>query len=186
MARAVRLLTGSQKQSSSLSWNLWCNLAHLNFQTQPITDFTLFPRNTIFACSFDMAFCDLCIGMTVDKLYPPHIYHHGENLAIVEQSAKTCQLCKLIHWCMWRDSERESVPMLHFEGADEEMVPYAQNEERNKCSIKLQIIAGTQDRFGKQGGFKHIGIWMKSKYMISDLRLVVEEGIKITLHSRCA
>jgi hypothetical protein len=127
-----------------------------------------------------MAFCDLCTGMSVETLYPPNIYYHGENLAAVQESAKNCQLCKFIHWCMWRDSEHESVPELYFEGADNEMVPYAQNEERNKCSIKLQIVAGTQGSDGKQGGFMHIGIWMMSKYMISDMTLVVEEGTNPT------
>lgn len=124
-----------------------------------------------------MAFCDLCTGMTIEKLYPPDIYYHGENLAVVEESAKNCQLCKLIHWCMWRDSECENAPFLKFEGADEDMVPYGQNEERNKCSIKLQIVAEAHDSVGTPaGGFKHIGIWMKSKYMVSDMTLVVEEG----------
>lgn len=124
-----------------------------------------------------MAFCDLCTGITVENLYPPNIYHHGENLAVVEESAKNCQLCKLIHWCIWRDSECENVPFLNFESADDEMVPYGQNEERNKCSIKLQIVSGKHDGVDMRGAFKHIGIWMKSKYMVSDMTLVVEEGI---------
>jgi hypothetical protein len=124
-----------------------------------------------------MPLCDLCSHLTIARLYPPNIYRHATNLAAVEQSGKTCQLCKLIHWCLQMNSEHEGSPELGFEGAIEEMLPYGQHEERNQCSIKLQIIPGKSNGQSKPGEFTHVGIWMKSKFMISSLTLSVEEGI---------
>jgi hypothetical protein len=123
-----------------------------------------------------MSLCTVCSDLTIGGLYPPNIYRHAENLAAVEQSGKTCQLCKLIHWCLQMNSEREGAPELKFEGADEEMIPYGDNEERNQCSIKLQIISDECNGGDGPGEFTHVGIWMKSRYMISDLTLSVEEG----------
>jgi hypothetical protein len=124
------------------------------------------------------AFCALCSHLTIAALYPPNVYHHAANLAAVEQSGKTCQLCKLIHWCLHTNTEYESTPHLEFEGADQEIVPYGNDalEERNQCSIKLQIIPKQPNDGVRPGGFTHVGLWMKSKYMISDLTLSVEEG----------
>jgi hypothetical protein len=125
-----------------------------------------------------MYFCDLCNGLTIANLSAPNFYRHGENLAAVEQSAKTCQLCKLIHWCLWLNSECDGSPELHFEGALEEQTAYGDNEARNQCSIKLQIVVVENNQM------KHIGIWMLSKFMISDITLAVEEGTATVFEDR--
>jgi hypothetical protein len=124
-----------------------------------------------------MSFCDLCSRLTITNLHPPSIYYHGENLAAVQESGKTCQLCKLIHWCCTlRDSEHDGCLQTKFEGAVDEVTSYSDKEERNQCSIKLQFMPGTWNDEGKENELRHIGIWMKSKYMISSMTLAVEEG----------
>jgi hypothetical protein len=124
-----------------------------------------------------MALCDLCSRLTIANLYPPSIYYHGENLAAVQESGQTCQLCKLIHWCCTlNDSESESCLQTQFEGAVNEVTPYEEKEERGHSSIKLQLMPGTWYNEGKPNELKHIGIWMKSKYMVSSMTLLVEEG----------
>lgn len=126
-----------------------------------------------------MSFCHLCSGLTLSRLYPPNIYHHAENLAGLEQSGQVCQLCKLIHWCVLKAPEyyHNITPELYFEGAvDEKNLPN-EVESRNQCSIKLQIVRGSWYKRGNKTEIRHIGIWMKSKYMLADLTLTVEEGI---------
>jgi hypothetical protein len=58
----------------------------------------------------------------------------------------------------------------------DEVTSYSDKEERNQCSIKLQFTPGTWNDEGKENELRHIGIWMKSKYMISSMTLAVEEG----------
>lgn len=123
-----------------------------------------------------MTFCTLCSSLTIESLYPPNISRHGESLAAVEESGKTCQLCNLISLCIWRNAEQEGRPELHFEGAALEPVPYDQIEERNRHSIKLQILKHASHTEHINCEIRHIGIWMKSIYMVSDITLSVEEG----------
>jgi len=137
-----------------------------------------------------MSLCALCSALTISKLYPPNIYHHGANVAALKQSGESCQLCKLIHWSLSRASEAEHHPQLHFEGALDDLIPYGERKERDKCSIKLQIITQAwNEKFEmvETNEIFKVGIWMKSKYMIADFALVVEEGIAacvsvLTLH----
>lgn len=128
-----------------------------------------------------MNLCDLCSNLTIERLYPPNIYHHGENLAAVEESGKTCQLCNLISLCIWRNVEQEGRPQLHFEGAALEAVSVDHIEERNRCCIKLQILPELSHTEQGQLGIKYIGIWMKSRYMVSDITLSVQEGTTFVL-----
>lgn len=129
-----------------------------------------------------MTLCDLCSNLTIERIYPPNIYYHGENLAAVEESGKTCQLCNLIALCIRRNLEQEGRPLLHFEGAALQAVPFDQTRERNRCCIKLQILQNQPDHNEQnQPGIKGIGIWMKSVYMVSDITLSVEEGTNFVL-----
>lgn len=81
-------------------------------------------------------------------------------------------------------------PQLHFEGALDGLLPYGKHNERDQCSIKLQIITQAwNEKFEmvETNEIFKVGIWMKSKYMIDDFALVVEEGIAacvsvLTLH----
>ena len=130
-----------------------------------------------------MTLCTLCSNLTVKNLYPPRIFYHGESFAAVEASGKTCQLCNLISLCIWRDVEQEGRPELHFEGAALESVPYDQIEERNRHGIKLQILRHASHTENINCEIRHIGIWMKSIYMVSDITLSVEEGTKFVLNS---
>jgi hypothetical protein len=126
-----------------------------------------------------MSFCDLCNALTFTNLYPPSIYHHGENLAALEQSGHSCQLCKLMHWSVSCANEIETSPQLHFEGAVPAMTAYGEHTERDQCSIKLQIVTEAwNEKLEKieTKEIRHIGIWMKSSYMVADITLVVEEG----------
>ncbi|KAH6616856.1 heterokaryon incompatibility protein-domain-containing protein [Boeremia exigua] len=47
-----------------------------------------------------MPYCDLCNGLTIEGLFPPNIYHHAKTLAALEESGKTCELCKLLYRCI--------------------------------------------------------------------------------------
>jgi hypothetical protein len=128
----------------------------------------------------DTIFCDLCNGLTIAKLYPPNVYHHGESLTVLEQSGKTCRLCMLIYWSISVVRWREKRPQLHFEGATEDEISY-RDEAHRRCSVKLQILPGERDRTGKANEIRHVGIWTRSKYMVAELSLLVEEGT-----SRCS
>ncbi|CAO2647093.1 Nn.00g080150.m01.CDS01 [Neocucurbitaria sp. VM-36] len=123
-----------------------------------------------------MGLCLLCSGLTIAKLYPPNIYNHAENLATLEASAQDCRLCKMIHWCTKRGNEFEHRPQLNFDGACQKLFPYAGDEARNKCSIKLQIIPRHWNSQNTKPGFTHVGIWMMYKWMVADMTLCVEEG----------
>lgn len=127
-----------------------------------------------------MSLCALCRALTISNLYPPSIYNHGKNLAALELSGRSCQLCKLIHWSIARASEGDTHPQLSFEGAVDEVTPYGEHETRNQCSIKLQIVAETWDALletrESTNEIRHIGIWMMSKHMVADITLAVEEG----------
>jgi len=139
-----------------------------------------------------MSLCALCSALTIAKLYPPNIYHHGANLPALKQSGESCQLCKLIHWSISRASEAGNMhhPQLHFEGALDGLLPYGKHNERDQCSIKLQIITQAwNEKFEmvETNEIFKVGIWMNSKHMIDDFALVVEEGIAacvsvLTLH----
>jgi hypothetical protein len=127
-----------------------------------------------------MFFCDLCSGLTIAKLYPPNIYHHGENLIAIERTGEFCQLCRLIYCCLQSTSQYVKVPELLFEGAVDEDKWGTDVESRNQSSIKLQIIPGHwSDRRHNSSEIRFVGIWMKTKYMLADFTLAVEEGTTI-------
>ena len=138
-----------------------------------------------------MSLCELCNGLSITKLYPPNIYYHANNMAALEASAKDCRICKMIYWCIQQGKEFSrdgGKPKLDFDGASDKEPSYGVTESydiyeaRNNCSVKLQIILGHRHCPEPKYGFSHIGIWMMSKWMLTDLTLSVEEG---TIGSHC-
>lgn len=124
-----------------------------------------------------MDLCETCGKITLVSLYPPNTFRHAENYTVLAASAETCRLCKMIQWCIdYRGHEANHNPTLDFEGASHTETRYGEYEERNKCSVKLQIIPGDWNHLRPKHGFTHIGIWMMTRWMVSDLTISVEEG----------
>jgi hypothetical protein len=136
-----------------------------------------------------MLLCNLCSNLTIAKLYPPNIYHHAQNMAAVEQSAKTCPLCKTICQSVDWTMESQYSPQLGFQGAVDDAVPSTDQDQRDRdqCSLKLQIITGQLKGCVERGAITHLGVWMKSKYMVHAMTLLVEEGItsRSDMFQRC-
>ncbi|KAF3033151.1 hypothetical protein E8E12_003612 [Didymella heteroderae] len=150
-----------------------------------------------------MPFCDLCNGLTIEKLYPPNVYYHAENLTALQQSGKTCRLCVFIHWCITRTDNPncfhlESVepfpagqlPRLRMsddailnEELDEVLDgwQYRLTKPLNGYSIKLQIVLERAVKSSScrkdDDGFAYVGIWLNPGRMRTDMGLAVEEGI---------
>lgn len=124
-----------------------------------------------------MTLCHLCSALTLETLYPPNFFRHARDFGVLAEAAKACRLCKMIHWSVqYHGNEAEHHPTLDFEGAADVITPYQELEERNRCSVKLQIVPGDWNQVQPSRGFSHIGIWLKSRWMISDLTISVEEG----------
>ena len=128
-----------------------------------------------------MAFCELCNNLSITKLWPPNIYHHAANYAVLEASAEHCRLCKMMHWCIGAGNEREHSPQLHFEGATDAISMRDGAETRNASSVKLQILPGSWHPTHSQNGFRYVGLWMQSKFMLTDMVLSVQEGTGFSL-----
>lgn len=125
-----------------------------------------------------MTLCVLCNSLTLAALFPPNYVHHAANFAALAASAETCRLCKMIHWCLeHQHNEADHKPTLDFDGATDVVTPYDQVDERKKCSVKLQIVPGPWNGKRPKGGFTYIGVWIMSRWMITDLTISVEEGM---------
>lgn len=128
--------------------------------------------------------CELCRGLTIAKLRPPNFYRHAENRAALQSSAENCRLCALIERQIRGESGREWGPQLHFEGAVDTGWFFSEQEkaERDSCAVKLALVREdwadeSESKPSKKApGFAYIGVWLKSKYCLTDLHLVVEEG----------
>lgn len=128
--------------------------------------------------------CELCQGLTIAKLRPPNFYRHAENRAALQSSAENCRLCALIEREIWGGFGREYGPQLHFDGAVDNGWFSSEQEkaERDSCAVKLALAREdwhdeSENKTGKEiPGFAYIGVWLKSKYSVTDLHLVVEEG----------
>jgi hypothetical protein len=130
--------------------------------------------------------CELCQGLTIAKLRRPNFYRHAENRAALQSSAETCRLCAIIERTIWREGAgRTYGPQLQFEGAVNNGWFFDEQERavRDSCAIKLALVPGEwreedseKKTSNKTSGFAYIGVWMKSKYLTTDLHLVVEEG----------
>ena len=123
--------------------------------------------------------------MSIAELYPPNIYYHAESLVALERSGHSCQLCKLMHWSISRANEPDDSPELDIAGAPSELVSYEEDEERGRCSVKLQIKTraleggvGREFEYIDTNEIREVGIWMRSKHMITTIGLVVEEGTR--------
>lgn len=44
-----------------------------------------------------MSYCHLCQSLTIEKLFPPNIFHHATSVAALEKSGRTCRLCMFMH-----------------------------------------------------------------------------------------
>lgn len=129
--------------------------------------------------------CELCRGLTVAKLHPPNFYRHAENRAALQSSAENCRLCAIIDREIWRQGiGKEHGPQLQFEGAVDTgwFVSEQEKAERDSCAVKLALVpdnwaGGPPYKAQKKApGYAHIGVWLKSKWNVTDLHLVVEEG----------
>ncbi|KAG8161309.1 hypothetical protein KVR01_009573 [Diaporthe batatas] len=138
--------------------------------------------------------CELCQGLTIAKLRPPNFYRHAENRAALQSSAEHCRLCAIIERAIWRDGcGREHGPQLQFEGATDKGWFFSAQEtaERDSQAVKLSLVPddwaeGSENKASKKvSGFAYVGVWLKSKYMATDLHLVVEEGDPLGRHG-CA
>lgn len=138
--------------------------------------------------------CELCRALTIAKLRPPNFYRHAENRAALQSSAENCRLCAIIERAIWRENfGKEHGPQLHFEGAVDTGWFFQEHEkaERDSCAVKLALVpdnwAGESGKKApeKSPGFAYIGVWLKSKYYVTDLHLVVEEGDPLGRHG-CA
>lgn len=130
-------------------------------------------------------FCELCQGLTVAKLRPPNFYRHAENRAALQSSAKNCRLCDIIDRAIWREGVGTDYgPQLHFEGAVDASYFFSEQEkaERDSCPLKLALVPDNwrdnprSKPSNKAPGFAYIGVWLKSKYIMTGLHLAVEEG----------
>lgn len=154
-----------------------------------------------------MSYCNLCNSLTIAKLFPPNIFYHAKNLAALERSSQTCSLCTMLYRCVVAAeghrseynpqpiSEQTEAPLL--KGTIDDQLACDESgtcdddracEESSRCderrtsdnfSIKLQIIEETPRRSSSTNldGFTHIGIWIRSRRMLSSLTLVVQEGM---------
>ncbi|KAI3391803.1 hypothetical protein diail_6793 [Diaporthe ilicicola] len=138
--------------------------------------------------------CELCRGLTIAKLRPPNFYRHAENRAALQSSAENCRLCAIIERELWREScGHGHGPQLQFEGAVDRGWFFEAQEraERDSWAVNLALVPDDwaeepNNKAAKQAaGFAYIGIWMKSKYYMTDLHLVVEEGDPLGRHG-CA
>jgi hypothetical protein len=57
-----------------------------------------------------MSFCDLCSGLTIEKLYPPNVYYHAKTPTALKQSGQSCRLCAFMHWCIIRVDNMDCFP----------------------------------------------------------------------------
>lgn len=139
--------------------------------------------------------CELCRGLTIAKLRPPNFYRHAENRAALQSSSENCRLCAIIERAIWREGfGKEFGPQLQFEGAVDTGWFFSEQEkaERDSCSVKLALVPEdwteqSGDKSPKEApSFAYIGVWLKSKYHVTDLHLVVEEGDPLGRHSRAA
>lgn len=138
--------------------------------------------------------CELCRGVTIAKLRPPNFYRHAENRAALQSSAENCRLCAIIERAIWREGYgKEHGPQLQFEGAVDTGWFFSEQEkaERDSCAVKLALVPEdwaeqSENKAPKEGpSFAYIGVWLKSKYYVTDLHLVVEEGDPLGRHG-CA
>lgn len=139
--------------------------------------------------------CKLCRGLTIAKLRPPNFYRHAENRAALQSSAEHCRLCAIIERAIWREGfGKEHGPQLQFEGAVDTGWFFKEHEkaERDSCAVKLALVpddwaeeSGNKSS-KEESGFAYIGVWLKSKYYVTDLHLVVEEGDPLGRHGSAA
>lgn len=139
--------------------------------------------------------CELCRGLTIAKLRPPNFYRHAENRAALQSSAGNCRLCAIIERAIWRDGfGKEWGPQLQFEGAVDTgwFASEQEKAESDSCAVKLALVPEnwaeeSENKTPKKTpSFAYIGVWLKSKYIVTDLHLVVEEGDPLGRHSRAA
>lgn len=138
--------------------------------------------------------CELCRGLTIAKLRPPNFYRHAENRAALQSSAENCRLFALIKREIPNGSGRGWGPQLHFEGAVDKGWFFGEQEtaERDSCAVKLALVRedwadeSKSKAHKKVSGFAYIGVWLKSKYCLTDLHLVVEEGSPLGRHGGVA
>lgn len=142
--------------------------------------------------------CELCRGLTIAKLRRPNFYRHAENRAALQSSAENCRLCAILERAIWREGfGKEHGPQLQFEGATDTGWFFKEHErtERDSCAVKLALVSvdwtdeseneAPKKAPKKAPGFAYIGVWLKSKYYVTDLHLVVEEGEPLGRHN-CA
>lgn len=148
-----------------------------------------------------MSYCNLCENLTVARLFPPNIYHHAENISVLIESGTECQLCAMLLRAVIAaqkidDPEYSTIfrglpendPLLV--RASDEMSDCENEKKDNRWNmgpedtaddhsgVKLQILEETQRRYStiNLDGFTHIGIWTRSRRILSSLTLMVQEG----------
>ncbi|KAL1854335.1 hypothetical protein Daus18300_011521 [Diaporthe australafricana] len=139
--------------------------------------------------------CELCRGLTIAELRRPNFYRHAENRAALQSSAEICRLCAILERAIWRDNfGKEHGPQLQFEGAVDTGWFFEEKAraERDSCAVKLALVPDdwteeSDSKIPKKApGFAYIGVWLKSKYYVTDLHLVVEEGDPLGRRSSAA
>jgi hypothetical protein len=149
-----------------------------------------------------MSFCGLCNGLTIEKLYPPNIYYHAENLTALEQSGKTCRLCAFMHWCITRTDDPHCFHLTSALPLSAREMPRLQtNDDATQIEESDEVLDGWQYRLTKpldsyrvqlqivlepmvkshsfredSHGFAHVGVWLNRGRMRTDMTLAVEEG----------
>lgn len=144
--------------------------------------------------------CRLCQGLTISSLRAPDGHVHAPSRAALLASAATCRLCALIEREIFWARGDGSGPEMQFEGAVDRGFSTcgasgeAEEDEAARvdaCAVRLAIVPDGWDKTPAQkattttttpgndarsAGFASIGIWLKSKHMLTDLHVVVEEG----------
>jgi hypothetical protein len=130
-----------------------------------------------------MSLCQLCEGLTLEKLYPPNVYIHAASVEALEESAEDCRICALLaHSISCGFGSASDMFSDQLQGYTDEAL-LAQSS-----SIKLQILIESvaKSRHLPDGadGISSIGIWVEPMTILSEVRMFVEEGIdEISKHA---
>ena len=130
-----------------------------------------------------MPICELCRGLTIEKLYPPNIYYHAACLATLERSGDDCRICAFMYWCLTRTDEASCFREESFftTATRPRLAGYLPIDSHTSVAqLKLQIVAEPARKAyssrNNDDGFTHIGMWWEPGSMVTDMTLVVEEG----------
>jgi hypothetical protein len=122
-----------------------------------------------------MSLCQLCEGLTLQKLYPPNVYIHAASVEALEESGKDCKMCALLSGSISQGFG--SVPIIY----SRQLQGVTNGKLLAQSSIKLQVLieSSEKSRYLPDGadGLNSIGIWVEPTTILSVVSMNVEEGI---------